>query len=357
MRILFVTQENSWEGNIYGGFISASIEQHTAMPVVDITLQAVQLADNGVFHIEVPDKKGLSAILWYRSLRTFILKNNIGKVVWANGYCLPKLSLPQIVLFGEIDFLRGKKKLKNWQIHSRKHIQHTFQTATALLTYSQQAKSFLQQWFAPGNIIVQLPIAETLFHSLSWEEKSGFREKETQGNQFFAATVNDDAAQATNLLKAFSIFKKWQKSSFHLVLLFPPYLDASHTTEKLQTYHYRHAVTVVPYKNTDELQSWIGAAYGLIHLSRKEENIFPLLQSIVTHTPGIFYSNPTIAEIIGDAAFLLQPGEDNIDALGHTLISMYKAENIYIGIKDKLELTAKELQIQQASNTWLKKYC
>jgi len=101
-----------------------------------------------------------------------------------------------------------------------------------------------------------------LFRPYSWQEKEVICEQYSSGNEFFIFHLNQSAKQdAIQVLKAFSIFKKWQKSSLKLVI------TGSDPLPELDTYKLRDQVIKLNDLNIETIASLTASAFGMIDMS------------------------------------------------------------------------------------------
>ncbi len=117
-------------------------------------------------------------------------------------------------------------------------------------------------------VTVVQPVLGNAIPAMPWAAAESIRTQYTAGKSFFLFIGNiTEQDLLVDLLKAFSVFKKWQHSNMQLVI-------AGYTTawtpvleEKLLTYKYRNDVVVQKDIDTAEIARLVGACYAMLYPS------------------------------------------------------------------------------------------
>jgi glycosyltransferase involved in cell wall biosynthesis len=113
------------------------------------------------------------------------------------------------------------------------------------------------------SIIPVLP--QTVTH-LSWKELQTIKETYTHGKDYFVFIGNLDLPhQLIELLKAFSIFKKWQQSNMRLVLAGATTPYTASIELALTNYKYKEDVVVIKNPSEPEKEQLVSAAYAMVY--------------------------------------------------------------------------------------------
>jgi glycosyltransferase involved in cell wall biosynthesis len=124
-------------------------------------------------------------------------------------------------------------------------------------------------------ISVIKPACGKVITALSWTEAESIKTQYTGDRSFFLFIGNiSEQHQLVELLKAFSIFKKWQQSNMQLVIAGYTTKWAGILEEKLQTYKYKSDVVIIKNATSTEIAKLLGACYAALY--PVAENIFPL---------------------------------------------------------------------------------
>ena len=158
-----------------------------------------------------------------------------------------------------------------------------------------------------------------------WSEKLSVKDKYSDGREFFLC--HKQIGARTNweeVLKAFSIFKKWQQSSFKMLIVGqvePGYREEF--AEKLGSYKYRADVKVLDPEQEDT-ERILSTAFGSIIADADHTGLF-LLNSFKAEVPAI--SSPVeLFEEEVSGAFL--PSIASADELSRQLINLYRDERL-----------------------------
>lgn len=179
-----------------------------------------------------------------------------------------------------------------------------------------KAISFFPHSLADACVYHALPPLQ----SLSFAQQEKVKETYTNGHDYFCFLLdNNTAPYAMSVLKAFSIFKKWQKSSMKLVVI-EDHAQLSQTVAKLHLYKYREDIAVIDLKDADRL---ISSCFAGIYLSKKSMNDFAL--KVAFHHPLIVMQDSTAAFAMNEAALLTTGTEDD---LAECMMALYKHEDI-----------------------------
>lgn len=162
--------------------------------------------------------------------------------LWAKqlpSYFIP-LTLPHLT--GHLSWLKS--------LIEKKRFNKTMQAAKKVLA--------LDEWHAqnrPG--VERLYLENAPLPSFEWSQLAPVRSALTDGNQYLLAFVNTQ--DMIPIVKAFSVFKKWQLSTMSLVFVLDSEAEKDKAANLLLGYKYRDAVELVVIANFT--LEWIAAAY------------------------------------------------------------------------------------------------
>jgi glycosyltransferase involved in cell wall biosynthesis len=163
------------------------------------------------------------------------------------------------------------------------------------------------------------------------EEKAAVKEKYTEGKEYFLYRGSFDSPNVVQLLKAFSIFKKRQKSTMKMLLLGEDISGKKEFSELLSTYKYREDVVLANVEENTEIELVAGAfAYIQPYRSNSLCFVFDALQNNI---PALIDASSPLLEIDSEAAlcFDTHSAEDIADAL----MRIYKDERLYGDLIEK----------------------
>ena len=201
--------------------------------------------------------------------------------------------------------------------------------ATRIATVSTFSKEDIVKHYGidPKNIDLVCNGAHDEYRPLDYDEREAVKQKYADGCEYFVfAGALHPRKNIVNLLKAFVIFKKRQKTNMKLVIAGRPAWKYEEVEQMRQSMEFKDDVKWVGYMNVDELSKVIGGAYVLVYASLFEGFGIPILEALQCNVPGIVSNTSSMPEVAGDAALLVDPtSPEDIAAKMHML---YKDENL-----------------------------
>lgn len=175
-------------------------------------------------------------------------------------------------------------------------------------------------------ISVIYPGVDEIFQPVNLEEREKIKEKYAEGKEYFLINEkNNSETDLLNLLKAFSIFKKRQKSSMQLLIATENKLSAEFT-EQLRLYKFKNDVKILEGITKDESAKFTAASYAMIFFPcSKEFNIFPL-EALKCNVPLIISDTEELHEIFGNAA--LYVNAEDFKNIAEKMMLIFKDENL-----------------------------
>ncbi len=261
-------------------------------------------------------KNNLLRHYWYNyKIPALLQKYNAGVFVTAANMCSLRTPIPQCMIMQEMfislkrpgylkkyfpAFLRTAKLLCVTNIIFEEVLMHTFKIKSdKLLT------------LYPG-----LPD-----HDHASTENDLVKDKYTGGNNFFYYEADKEGIDhLVIILKAFSLFKKWQRSAMQLLILVKTTPEPG-ILKLLKSYKYRNEVRFIDDSKLADLI--LPAAYAAIVITGK--NLFPMQGLIAMRydVPVISVKNDTTIKIFKDAALYAELNEKD---LSEKLMLLYKDE-------------------------------
>jgi hypothetical protein len=218
-----------------------------------------------------------------------------------------KHAIPSVVLFDE---------------HSRLSKQ-LFYAKAIIIPFQYLQEKLVAFGLKPENIVVIHPSVNATYQPLDWEEAQAIKEQTVGGTEYFLAsafTATEDTL--TLLLKAFSIFKKWQQSSMKLVL----HCNRSAQFQtKLESYKYRNDIVL---KEPAIAAEEMAAAYAILSYEKTHiGNAFNAVKSLQSGVPFITAAHACITEIGSD--IVVQVPHTTPDDIAQRMMMLYKNEALH----------------------------
>jgi len=242
------------------------------------------------------------------------------------GICSARTKVPQCLLISDLRFLQSPQLLKRSQTGFFNKFTSAFLAkAKSIATVSEYAKEIIAGRFAipAEKITVIKPGIDEIFKPLDWKEKEIIREKYTGGKAYFLCSGDDhENKNLINLLKAFSFFKKRQKSN--MLLLIAGNTDTIFKKE-LNSYKYRDEVKLLESLEKEDLAKIMAAAYTLFYPAIYSDLVLSPLQAMQCAVPVVASDTGAIHSVCGNAAIYFDPG-DHKD-MAEKMMLVFKDEN------------------------------
>lgn len=269
--------------------------------------------------------------------------------VWIQpfGFASLTTSIPQVLLVHDLAFLHYPQFIP-WY-HRRYY--HWFtprflrkaKTVVTVSDYSQQ--DLIDTYQLPAEKIhVVKGAARSGFGPISWQEKEQVKDGYADGREYFLFTGGiHPRKNLLNLLKAFSLFKKWQHSNMKLLVAGRLAWQYDDVLTKLKTYKYRNDVVMLNYLPEEQLAKITAAAYAMVYPSYFEGFGLPITEAMQSEVPVITSNTSSMPETGGDAALYADPSDP--DAIAKQMLHLYRDESL----RGRLIIAGKE---QAARFSW-----
>jgi glycosyltransferase involved in cell wall biosynthesis len=237
------------------------------------------------------------------------------------GICSRRTKIPQCLLISDLTFLQSSQKIKKSQTRFYKKFMPAFLSkAKIIATVSEYAKKIIAEQFKVNadDIAVIRPVVDSIFKPLDWEEQENVREKYAEGKSYFLCSTNSNLI---NLLKAFSFFKKRQKSN--MLLLITGKTDESFKKD-FKSYKLRNEVKLLEGLDKAELAKITASAYALVHPAFYDEIALPVLQAMQCGVPAVTSQNEPPTFIFGESAIYFNP--ENYEEIAQKMMLVFKDE-------------------------------
>jgi hypothetical protein len=195
--------------------------------------------------------------------------------------------------------------------------------ANQVITFSQQEKNKIDTYFPSlAKKTSILPLAPNkVFTTLFCELQEKVKMKYTNGNSyFFAHYTSITKDEFTTLLKAFTQFKQWQKSSMHLIIY--SYTLPYQIKDLLNSYKYKTDVQLMQQLPQQEYASILASAYTFLYADIKHYLPLPVLEALQCQVSVLIPNalKPVFNDTCAYAYFT------EIKSISEQLILLYKDE-------------------------------
>lgn len=268
---------------------------------------------------------------WYDVAAPLALRSRKADV-WLQPFGFASLTtkIPQVLLVYDLAFLHYPQFIPWYHRWYYQLFTAAFlKKARTVVTVSDFTRSdIMEKYPVPSEKIkVVKGAARNIFTPISWQEKELVKETYSEGKEYFLFTGGiHPRKNLLNLLKAFSLFKKWQHSNMKLLVAGRLAWSYDEVLEKIKTYKYRNDVVLLDYQPDEELARITAAAYALVYPSYFEGFGLPLLEAMQSGVPVITSDTSSMPEVGSDAALYAGPADP--DAIAKHMLHLYRDESL-----------------------------
>ena len=242
--------------------------------------------------------------IWYAyKLPAILKKYKAGVFINTDSICSLKTNVPQCILVPDCI---GVEQVP----FSKQHTRAFFEKAATMITFSNFAKNDIEKNFkiAEQKIVVVHTGAGENYLPIDETARDITKEKYTGGKEYFlfSGTINEEN-NLLNLLKAFSFFKKRQKSNMQLVIVTKAVSPENTFIKSLQSFKFKDDVKLLFNVQEAESARITAAAYAFVFATQNNNFYTPVLQAMQSRVPVIAANSILMKEICGDAALFTDP--------------------------------------------------
>lgn len=337
----FINQTFENDKNSYSGFflrLAISQPKHTFIFIFDKPQQkGTPFPENVVPVMVGPEATTIIKLrIWYHIKIPAALKKHKADIFISEKLVSLKTKIPQLLIAPDLSFLHqpsfiNKKHLDFYKKNTPRFINK----ADTIIVYSQFLKNEIIKRYKTDEKRIEVIYKETNdhFNPLSYEEKEVIKEKYADGNEYFIYKGTISKQQnLMNLLKAFSVFKKRQKSKMHLIIIGNSGIGYKEFMESLRLFRFHNEVKVLENIPINEMSKMIASAYSMIFVPLYETVFTQPLEAMKCEIPVIVSSTGALPEFCGDAALYCDP--ENYKDIAEKMMLIFKDEK---GRKELIE--------------------
>jgi glycosyltransferase involved in cell wall biosynthesis len=323
--------------------------EHTFLFFYDSETNAASFTENSISIVIKPQATiSLKWNIWYNLKLPAALKKNKADIFTSEKFISLKSKIPQVLLFPDLTYifqpaLIDKKQLSFYKKNSPKFLNKT----ARIIVNAHFFKSEIIERFKidEKKISVIYPQIKKSFAQVSLEEREAIKEKFAEGNEYFIYNGTISAEQnLVNLLKAFSFFKKRQRSKMQLLITGKRGAKYDEFVHSLQSYRFRNDVKIIEEITQDETGKLLAAAYAMLYVALYESEGDSVIEAMKCGSPLIVSDTGFLKEYCGDAALYVDP--NNFNDIAEKMMALFKDEQ-----KRKDLIQKGTLQMEKFSDT------
>jgi glycosyltransferase involved in cell wall biosynthesis len=268
--------------------------------------------------------------IWYNIKIPAIIKKYKADIFVSNdGMCSLKTKVPQCMMMYDLAFLNSIMIKKSHSLFYKKFTPKFIKKANVIVTPSDFIKADIIKNYKINDDKIQVVHggANENFIPVSIEERETVKQKYADGNEYFIYTGEiDPGKNLLNLFKAFSAFKKRQKSNMQLIIAGNPGRKYNEFTENIRLFRFKEEVKILENLPGEEIVKVTASAYAMVYPSISESFGTQALQAMKCAVPVITSPDTVMAEICADAALYADP--ENFKAIAVQMMLIFKNETL-----------------------------
>jgi glycosyltransferase involved in cell wall biosynthesis len=273
----------------------------------------------------------VSSKYWYDIKLPFgLMKYKPDLLVQTTGFCSLTTSIPQLLILQDLAFKHYPNHIAQNQLAYYKYFTQKFiDKSKHIITLSCFSKKDIESSYnvEHNKIGVVHSAARPIFKPLDYNEIEQVKDGYADGRAYFLFVGGfHPRKNLMNVLKAFSLFKKWQRSNMKLLIAGAVAVQYDDILIKLKTYKYKDDIVLLDYVDETKLARITAATYCVLYPSFFEGLSVPIIEAMQCAVPIITSNNSSMPEIGGNAALYVNPDEPN--DLAEKMQLIYKDENL-----------------------------
>src|SRR4051812_19506364 len=239
----------------------------------------------------------------------------------------------------------------NQQFHLDKNSARVFKSARTIVITAEELKQQMKPAMNPETDRIKLIHAAPSkdISVADWSEKLSIKTRYSDGRDFFLCYSNiNKSSKWEELLKAFSIFKKWQQSSFQLLMAAE--IDENFREEfeqRLASYKYRSDVKIID-RHVEDVDRIMPSAFA-VACAKKDLTGLCMLNAFKAEVPVIGSPNDLFDDEISGSVL---PAIISADELSRQLINIYRDERMREIIIEKGKQSALQYSWENTTARW-----
>ena len=312
-----------------------------------------QLADRPINTTAVvitqPAANPLKWQIWYHLKLPASLKKNKADVLITEKFISLKTKVPQVLLGPDLTFLHYPALLEKKQMAFDKGYTLKFlEKAHLIIVGSIFLKNeIITRFKIPEEKIKVIFPATPDLSAATAEQRERMKKKYAGDHEYFIYKgVISAEKNLVNLLKAFSFFKKRQKSKMQLVIAGERGAKYAEFVHLLQSYKFKEDINLLEDTTTNEEDQVMAGAYAMVYVPFYERDPFEVIKAMKSEVPLVLAETPLLKEYGGDAALYADP--ENINDIAEKMMLLFKDEQKR---KELIEKERRRVTLFETSDT------
>lgn len=282
-------------------------------------------------------------------------KHNADLFIGVNGTISLTAQVPQILVVQEPRFPRRHAISKRRTLFFKKKLAARYVTKAKVITllslFSKDEMKEIYPMSKTKSVVIGAFVSSH-FSGQNRNKKEETKDKYAESCEYFIYPANCAAIDnLLTVLKAFSIFKKWQRTNLKLLIVKSLKANEKDLAEKLKTYKYKNEVILLSDLAANDWPRVLSGAYAMIFSTSTEQFPFHLVEAMQSEVPIITVATTGLKEIAGDAALFAV--NETPEEIAQQMKLIFKDEQLRNQLIEKGKRQAKQFsQDKTAALLW-----
>jgi glycosyltransferase involved in cell wall biosynthesis len=320
--------------------------QHTFVLISERPIIELFISSSNVINAVIGQQTKFPAqwYIWYNIKINTILKKYKADIFISYGIGSATTKIPQCIIIPDLDFIHHPKVFKKTHLLFYKtFLPRCIKNSKLIITVSEFCKADIINQYKTNTETIDVVYrgVNDSFKEISYGERENIKTTYADGNEYFI--YKGDIGSNKNLLnlcKAFSAFKKRQKSNMQLLIAGKQGWKYEEVIESLRHFKFKEDVKILHNISLDELIKITASAYSFVSASLYESFTTEIIQAMKSGVPVITSSEGVMPEICADAA--LYVNTDNFKAFAIEMMSLFKDEDLRKVLIKKCKMQAEK---------------
>lgn len=264
---------------------------------------------------------------WYQHQLPAVVKKEQANLLFTTGGIAAKTSIPQCTWVPFSERLSVVTNRSYYRLFKKKFSSSLSLPSCHFLVSAKNAELISGKNKSVTNRlhILNTPSSGNQF-APGWTDRENTKVRYSGGRDFFLLLAEDNyrLPAVLEILKGFSLFKKWQESNLQLVITGKKISADFSLLEKLESYKYRSDVHLIGKATGEEWNRLLGSAYAFLYPFDEDGFAMPAVQAFDFSVPVIGSESGGLAAAYSSAAIFAQ--DANAESWSKQMIAVYKDE-------------------------------
>ncbi len=277
-------------------------------------------------------------------LKSIVKKCKVDVLLHVHSFCSPTINISQIITIKNCDIASS--------LFAKNILKKSVKKATKILVNAIDTKQAITAKYPSINPLkfeIITGAANAYFKPMDYLAKVFVKDGYADGRDYFLAVADSYSfIEFITLLKAFSIFKRWQKSNMKLLIIGNIVDNKQQLKEKFDTYKYRDDLLTISAISLQEKSKLMGGAYAVILPSNLPDFYLSIIQSLQVSVPIIAHNSEALQSQFTDV--LLYVDMQNHEEIADKMKLLYRDENLRSNLITKGLKQAQNFNFSNSAN-------